>query len=130
MKNRDIYLRALAILGESCDLEENEDYEERAPYLIAAFCTEAKETDASYRESMKMSPAKEIDCVHIPLEAAFPLADRFINAAANYLAAMLIIDENTALSDKIYDKYCDLMATIQSEIPASIEKIAQKYSAL
>ena len=130
MTNRDIYLRALCLIGESGDVEDNEDYEERAPYLIAAFCTEAKDIDASYRESMKMSPAKEIDCVHIPLESAFPLADRFVNAAANYLAAMLIIDENTDLSDKIYDKYCDLMATIQSEIPASIEKIAQKYSAL
>ena len=130
MINREIYLRALSLLGERCDFEGNEDYEERAPYLIAAFCTEAKEIDASYRESMKMSPAKEIDCVHIPLEATFPLADRFVNAATNYLAAMLIIDENTELSDKIYDIYCDLMASIQSEIPAKIEKIAQKYSAL
>ena len=130
MINREIYLRALSLLGERCDSEGNEDYEERAPYLIAAFCTEAKEIDASYRESMKMSPAKEIDCVHIPLEATFPLADRFVNAATNYLAAMLIIDENTELSDKIYDIYCDLMASIQSEIPAKIEKIAQKYSAL
>ena len=130
MINREIYLRALSLLGERCDSEGTEDYEERAPYLIAAFCTEAKEIDASYRESMKMSPAKEIDCVHIPLEATFPLADRFVNAATNYLAAMLIIDENTELSDKIYDIYCDLMASIQSEIPAKIEKIAQKYSAL
>ena len=130
MTNRDIYLRALSLLGENCDHEGNEDYEERAPYLIAAFCTEAKDIDASYRESMQMSPAKETDCVHIPLDSAFPLADRFVNAATNYLAAMLIIDENTELSDKIYDIYCDLMATIQSEIPAKIEKIAQKYSAL
>ena len=45
MTNRDIYLRALSIIGESCDAEENEDYEERAPYLLAAFCTEAKEID-------------------------------------------------------------------------------------
>ena len=130
MTNRDIYLRALSIIGESCDVGENEDYEERAPYLLAAFCTEAKEIDAAYRESMKISPAKEIDCVHLPLEASFPLASRFVTAAANYLAAMLIIDENAELSDKIYDIYCDLMATIQSGIPARIEKIAQKYSAL
>ena len=77
-----------------------------------------------------MTPCTNIDCVHIPLEADFPLSDRFVNAATAYLAAMLIIDENGELSDKIYDKYCDMMARIQSEIPAKIEKIAQKYGVL
>jgi hypothetical protein len=130
MTCRDIYLSALRLVGENGDLEGNEDYEERAPYLISAFCTEAKEADTALRESMKMSPSKEIDCVRIPLESEFPLAEKFVNAAVSYLAAMLIIDENTELSDKIYDRYCDIMATIQSQIPARIEKIVQKYGAI
>ena len=37
--------------------------------------------------------------------------------------------ENIELSDKLFDRYCDIMATIHSEIPAKIEKIAQKYGA-
>jgi len=130
MTNRDIYISALRLIGENGDLEGNEDYEERAPYLIAAFCTDAKETDAALRESLRLYPAEDIDCVRIPLETDFPLHERFVTAAVNYLAAMLIIDENMELSDKIYDKYCDIMATIQSGIPAKIEKIIDKYGDL
>lgn len=129
MKNRDIYLSALCHIGETDSTETNEDYEERAPYLIAAFCTESAETDTAYRIENCLEPRGEMNCVCIPLEADFPCADRFISAAISYLAAMLIIDENPELSDKFFDRYCDIMATIQSEIPARIEKIAQKYGA-
>ena len=77
----------------------------------------------------ELDEASEADCVFLPLEDDFPCADRFASAAALYLAAMLIIDENIELSDKLFDRYCDIMATIHSEIPAKIEKIAQKYGA-
>ncbi len=129
MKNRDIYVSALHHIGENPSSEQNEDYLERAPYLLAAFCTEAAETDTAYREYKNLGSAPSVDFVSIPLESDFPCADRFANAASLYLAAMLIIDENMELSDKLFDRYCDSMATIQSEIPARIEKIAQKYGA-
>ena len=130
MKNRDIYISALHLLGENADADENCDYEERAPYLIAAFCSEAATTDAAYREYKNLGEAPSVDIVSIPLDTDFPFTDRFVHAATLYLAAMLIIDENAELSDKLFDKYCDIMATIQSEIPAKIEKIAQKYGAI
>ena len=130
MKNRDIYISALSLIGESVDIEENNDYEERAPYLLAAFCSEAASTDAAYREMKKLEAATSVDNVCLPLECDFPYADRFASAAVMYLAAMLVIDENIELSDKLFDRYCDTMATIQSEIPSRIEKIVQKYSAI
>ena len=129
MKNRDIYNSALRFIGEEPDAEANCDYEERASYLLAAFCTEAAQVDKDYREANELEKASETDCVFLPLEADFPCTDRFATAAAMYLAAMLIIDENIELSDKLFDRYCDIMATIHSEIPAKIEKIAQKYGA-
>ena len=129
MKNRDIYISALHLIGEKADSEENCDYEERAPYLLSAFCTEAEATEKAYREYKTLGDPPEIDNVCIPLDLDFPRVDRFCRAATLYLAAMLIIDENPELSDKLFDKYCCAMATIQSEIPARIERIAEKYGA-
>ena len=129
MKNRDIYISALKLIGENEDVEINEDYAERAPYLLAAFCSDCSETEAAYREYKKIEASDDTDPVRLPLESEFPFVEKFSVAAAFYLAAMLIIDENAALSDKIYDRYCDLMARIQSEIPSRIEKIADRYGA-
>ena len=129
MKNLEIYTSALRLIGET-ELSGNEDYEERAPYLLAAFCTESAEIDAAYRKEHSLPPRTNVSNVSVPLETNFPCADRFVNAASAYLAAMLVIDENMELSDKLFDRYCDIMATIQSEIPAKIEKIADRYGAI
>ena len=48
-------------------------------------------------------------------------------AAEFYLASMLLIDENSELSDTLYDRFCSAVATITSEIPAVVEKIKDKY---
>lgn len=128
MQNRDIYISALSHIGEF-NTEDNADYMERAPYLLAAFCTECAETDTAYRKLHSLPPRSASDTVYIPLDTDFPCADRFASAAAIYLAAMLVIDENMELSDKLFDRYCDIMSTIQSELPSTIEKIVDKYGA-
>ena len=130
MTNRDIFHSALRLIGEDPSANENEDYEDRAPYLLAVFCTESAETDSAYRETNDLTPHTDVSNVCLDLDSPFPYADRFTTAAALYLAAMLVIDENMELSDKLFDRFCNTMATIQSEIPARIEKIAQKYGAL
>ena len=130
MINREIYTTALRLIGENPDTSENSDYEDRAPYLLAAFCTESAEIDTAYREANDLPPRTPVNNVSISLTGVFPCASRFTTAASLYLAAMLVIDENIELSDKLFDRYCDAMATIQSEIPAKIEKIAQQYGAL
>ena len=45
MKNRAIYDAALRLIAESTVPEETEDYEERAPYLLAAFVNECREVN-------------------------------------------------------------------------------------
>ena len=127
MQNRDIYTSALRLIGEVS--EGNEDYEERAPYLLAAFCTESAETDALYRNEHSLEPRAKVSSVCLELDDEFPCADRFVSAASAYLAAMLVIDENMELSDKLFDRFCNIMATIQSEIPSKIEKIVDRYGA-
>lgn len=127
MKNKDIYVSALRHIGENADVEGNEDYEERAPYLLAAFVGEAVQTAAEHAEANGLCAPYAFECVYLPLEADFPFDKRFAGAAIMYLAAMLIIDENAELSDKLFDRYCDIMSSIRAELPTSIEKIAQRY---
>lgn len=123
----DIYDSALRLLGESVNDGENDDYKERAPYLLASFCNEAKSTDKAWRLSVDVGSQGEWNSVCIPLTQKFPLCDRFASAAAFYVAAMLVIDTDESLSDKLYERFCDAMSTISEDIPAIIESIANRY---
>ena len=127
MKNKDIYKSALSLISEDPSKEVNEDLAERAPYLIAAFCNEVKELDDRIRRVLGIPEADDFDGVYIPLDREFPLLDRFAAVAARYLAAMLMIDEDSELSDKLYSMYCDGISLIQKEIPSAIERIVDKY---
>lgn len=128
MKNQDIYDGALKILAQR-DIEgANEDYEERAPYLIAAFCSECSRADAAYRKANGLSKGTATNSVYLNLSAEFPCCSRFASAASVYLASMLVIDENPELSDKLFDRYSDMMSAICMEIPAEIESISDRYN--
>ena len=127
MKNKDIYSNALSLLAQDITGEENSDFEERAPYIIANFCREVFELDKLVRSILGLTVKKEFTSVQLPLDSEFPLLDRFAAVGATYLAAMLIIDEDSELSDRLYDIYCDSMASLQSAIPAVIEKITDRY---
>lgn len=121
-----IYKAALALINEP-DNGNADDYAERAPYLLAAFCGEAGGIDAAYRKSKGLPSQPSYGSVMIGLEESFPLSNRFAGAAALYLAAMLVIDENEELSDRLYGRYCDRMSKICSEIPGVLEKITDIY---
>ena len=112
----DIYYSALALLGESMNKSDNADYVERAPYLIAAFCTEVQERDKSWRASLKLGDQSTWNPVFISLDESFPLSERFASAAAFYVAAMLVVESDEDLSDKLYDRFCDAISTIDSNI--------------
>ena len=127
MQNRDIYTNALSVLAQDIEGTEHSDFEERAPYIIANFCREVFELDKRMRAALGLGSQTEFKNVYLPLDSDFPLLDRFATVGAKYLAAMLIIDENSELSDRLYDMYCDSMASLQCAIPAMIEKIANKY---
>ena len=127
MKNRDIYKAALNLLSQSADEGENPDFEERAPYLLASFCSEAFETDRILRSVLGLTPIGSFDGVWLPLDVDFPLSSKLAPIGAAYLAAMLVIDEDPELSDKLYGHYCDGISRIRSEIPCILESIKNKY---
>ena len=127
MKNQDIYDGALRILAESSTQGANEYYEERAPYLIAAFCCESARADAAYRKANDLPVAASQSSVYLELSADFPCCSRFAATASVYLASMLVIDENPDLSDKLFDRYSAMMSAICMEIPAVVESISDRY---
>jgi hypothetical protein len=112
--NREIYNSALGLLGELEDPLLCEDYEERAPYLLASFCSLASEVDKRIRRMEEIEDQISFSPAFLSLDSTFPLCDRLVPTAALYLAAMLVIDENDTLSDSLYDKYCDAIASISS----------------
>lgn len=121
-----IFLAALAMLGEPSD-GYPADLATQATYHLAAFCCENSGIDSLYRTHRGLAPAGEFDSVAIGLDETFPLCERFVPAAATYLSAMLVLDENEELSDKLYDRYCDMMATLCATIPGASEAITDIY---
>lgn len=117
MKLRSVYKTALKLIGEiDCSVSESE-LSERAPYIGAALCREAAALDRAYRKAFGISEVQEFEGLYLDLDANFPLADRFAPAAAYYMAAMLILDEDAELYEKLFERFCDALAAISAEIP-------------
>ena len=125
---RDVYTAALALISEpAADDSRRADFDERAPYLIAAMCDEARAMDAVFRRACDEPVQDSFNPVCLELDAAFPLTERFAAPAATYVAAMLVLDENETLSDRLYDRYCDLMSDLCATCPASAQPIVDVY---
>ena len=127
MKCKDIFKSALRLLNEKGAEDESGDFAERAPYILAAMFSEAARTDKNYRTAFGLGAQEGFSPTYAELNSIFPLCDRFSSAAAFYLASLLIVDENDELSDSFYDRYCDSMASISSEICGKAEKIKNVY---
>ena len=127
MTIQEIYKSALALIA-VFEQGDTDDYLERTPYLAAAFCTEAQDSDNAMRASRGEPPTTAFNAVYLPLDSVFPLLDCFCTAASLYIAAMLIIDEDEELSDSIYEKYCDEMSRLTDSIPCVSAPIRDKYS--
>ena len=127
MTNRELYDAALRLIAESTNEGDAADYEERAPYLLAAFCTEMATLDKHLRASRGDGCDVSIDAVLLPLEESFPLSSRFTAAASLYLAAMLILDTDEERSDALYGQYSDAVSRIADGIPAISRPIVDKY---
>ena len=124
---RDIYQSALRFLAESTAEGDNADYEERAPYILATLCRELQSADSTLRKFLGKAAAHISDSVYLPLDSEFPLLPRFSGIAALYLAAMLILDDNSALSDSLYDKYCDAVSSVYASIESVAESVKDVY---
>ncbi len=111
--NRDIFNNALGLIGQQLN-GDCEDYEDRAPYLIAAFCCIATDINKAIYSSAKLGIPRRFSPVYLPLDSEFPLCERLAASASLYVAAMLVLDENSELSDSLYDRYCNSILPLQS----------------
>lgn len=127
MKIKSIYDAALRLLGHTADDGSDADYAERTPYIAATFCCEAAAIDRDYRESHKIGEQKNFSQIYLGLEDDFPLCSRFTSAAAYYIAAMLVLEENELLSDSFFEKYCDSLSAAVSETTGTCGKIKDVY---
>ena len=127
MINKDIYLASLRLIAESTQQGDNEDYEERAYFILAAFCQTAHDVNNAIRRAKGLDPIEESEAVCLDPNGKFPCETRLAVAAEHYLGAMLIIDDFPDLSDKLYDKYCDIISRIVDSLPATVEKISDSY---
>ena len=117
--NYDIYYVALAMIDESESRVDTSDLEERTSYLLATCCATCKNLDKRIREKNAYPAQSSFSSVYFDLEEDFPLCDILSVPVATYLASMLVMDENPALAEKLYDRYCDLIATIGAECSCS-----------
>ncbi len=92
------------------------------------FCGEAEELDDKYRMANKMPRALYRMRAVADMEEEFPLSDPFASAAIYYCAAMLISDENSEFSDKLFEKYSARMANIYALLPCEMGKIKEMYN--
>lgn len=117
--NNDIYLMSLALIDERESAGVTADLEERAPYILASFCSLCKNLDKKLRARDALSVQSKFSAVRLNLGDDFPLCDTLVTPAAVYLASMLISDDNPSLSEELYEKYCDSIAMLGAECSCS-----------
>ena len=127
MTNRELFDNALRLLAQTTTQGRNYDYEERAPFLLASFCNEASEVDSFLRLASGISAAAEFTRIWLPLDEEFPLLETLAPAACLYLAAMLVLDEDSTLSDRLYELYTEALSHIRSGIAYTLESITDRY---
>lgn len=129
MTCKEIYEAALSLIAESTDPADTADYAERAPYLIAAFCSELADIDRLLREHVGQKTEAAFSSLCLALNSEFPLLPKLASAAAIYLAAMLVIDDFPDLSDRLYGRYCDTVSRIYTAVVGKAKSTANKYFA-
>ena len=127
MTNRELFENAIRLLALPNTDDENADYEERAPFLLASFCNEAQEVDSFLRLASGITTAVDFAKIWLPLDEQFPLLETLAPAASLYLAAMLVLEEDISLSDRLYELYADALSSIRSGISYTLESIADHY---
>ncbi len=103
------------------------DYSERAPYLFANLLTLVTPLDKLYRHSHGLEAATPFSGVAVEMSDEFHLSPIFAPAALYYVAAMLVLDENESMSDKLFALYSDTLASIQNALPAKCTPITETH---
>ena len=126
----EIYHSALRMIGVTESGEMTADYEERAPYLLASFVSQCAPLDRKYRSAHSLDAVVYPRVAAVTMNEEFHLSDVFLSAAGTYLASMLILEENETVSEKLFDQYCDSLASIECALPASSTSIKNCYPGL
>ena len=127
MTVQDIYESSLKILAESTEASDTADYAERAPFIIASFCTQNADLDKATRRMLGEGSQHDFNAAYIELDNEFPLLDRFAPAASLYLASMLVMEDFETLSDRLYDRYCDLVSRFCEAVCVENSPITDVY---
>lgn len=127
MKVNSIYTAARKLLAERCGSCTDHDFADRAPYIASAIIAEAEALDREYRRVHALPAGTYPGGAAVPLNAEFPLADRFAPAAAYFMAAMLILDDDPDEYEKLFDLWCGALASIAAELPGCPGKTADVY---
>ena len=130
MKNLEIYRNALRLLAQPPEGEENDDYEERAPFLIASACNAIRNLDKLLRQATDGAPAGEFNSVWLDLTEDFPLLEQFAPTVCLFVAAMLVIDENEALYERLFALYSDSISLLQDSQAFKTHPIVDVYGEL
>lgn len=127
MTFRELFENALRAIAENSTDGDTSDYEERASYILATFCTECAGLDRRYRKAHGMTDAGSRSLTYVELSENVPFSEVFASAAVYYLCAMLTLDENESMSERFFELYTDAIASIQFSLPCVCEPIGDRY---
>ena len=128
MTNQEIYDAAIRLIGETAETNVNEDYRDRATYLIAAVCHRYASLDVLYRRAHGLATQKLLAINNFPLPTLFPLSDAFAPPVSMAVASLLVLDENAKMSEQLMTWADTTVAEIQKSIPFTKEKIQSSYA--
>ena len=128
MTNQEIYDAAIRLVCETSAANANEDYKDRATYLISAVCHRYAPLDVLYRQAHGLPKQKLPEINTYPLPTLFPLSDTFAPSVSMAVASLLVLDENAKMSEQLMNWADTAIAEIQKSIPFTKEKIQSAYS--
>ena len=128
MTNQEIYDAAIRLIGETSDENVNEDYKDRATYLISAVCHRYAPLDVLYRQAHGLQKQKLLETNNYPLSTLFPLSDAFAPSVSMAVAALLVLDENAKMSEQLMNWADITISEIQKSLPFIKEKIQSSYT--
>lgn len=103
------------------------DLDEKFPYIVASFCSNASALDKAYRKHMDFEEQDEFSAYMIDQTEVFPLSERFVYPCIMYVSSMALMDIDEKKSDAFYDKYASVMSLIEKDIPFECLETVEKY---
>ena len=119
MTYRQIFSSAVALISENVSGVTVTDYEERACYILAVFCNQTARIDRQYRRAHDLPEVTHTDLSYVNLDTEFALHEVFAPVAAYYLGSALTLDENEAMSERLFAQDTDAIASIASALPCA-----------